>query len=62
MVNLQKLAFTVTEAAQAAHVSRPTIYRWMRMGGFPVARIGGWTRIPAEAFKKWIEEQAGVQE
>jgi len=32
----------------------------MKMDGFPVARIGGCTRIPAEAFKRWIDEKAGV--
>ena len=56
------LAYTVKAAASAAHVSRPTLYRWMAMEGFPVARIGGCTRIPVEAFRRWLEEQAGVSE
>ena len=30
--------------------------------GFPVAHIGGCTRIPAEAFKRWLNQQAGVSE
>lgn len=59
---MEKLAFTVSEAARAAGVSRPTVYRWIRIPGFPVARIGGCTRIPAEAFKRWIDKQAGVSE
>ena len=59
---MERLAYTVTEAAQAAGVSRPTIYRWTHMEGFPVARIGGCTRIPAEAFKRWLNQQAGVTE
>lgn len=62
MKNLDRLAYTPTEAAEVASVSRPTIYRWMRLDGFPVARIGGCTRIPAEAFKRWIDKQAGVTE
>lgn len=57
-----RLVYTVSEAAAAASVSRPTIYRWMHIDGFPVARIGGCTRIPAEAFKRWLDEQAGVRE
>ena len=60
MKNLDRLAYTPTEAAEVASVSRPTIYRWMKMDDFPVARIGGCTRIPAEAFKQWINQQAGV--
>lgn len=59
MINaFEPIAYSVTAAAQVAQVSRPTIYRWMRLTGFPVARIGGCTRIPAEAFKRWLEEQA----
>lgn len=56
------LAYSPTTAAKVAEVSRPTIYRWMNMEGFPVARIGGCTRIPAEAFKRWLNQQAGVSE
>lgn len=56
------LAYSPTTAAKVAEVSRPTIYRWMRLDGFPVARIGGCTRIPAEAFKRWLNQQAGVSE
>lgn len=59
---MEKLAFTVSEAARAAGVSRPTVYRWIRIPDFPVARIGGCTRIPVEAFKRWINQQAGVME
>ena len=59
---MEKLAFTVSEAARAAGVSRPTVYRWIRIPGFPVARIGGCTRIPVEAFRRWINQQAGVIE
>ena len=62
MENFDRLAFTPTEAARAASVSRPTLYRWMHIDGFPVAHIGGCTRIPVEPFKKWLHEQAGVNQ
>lgn len=62
MAVFEKLALTPSQAATAASVSRPTIYRWMRLEGFPVARIGGCTRIPAEAFRNWLNRQAGVRE
>lgn len=62
MEQINRLAFTPSQAAMAASVSRPTIYRWMRLDGFPVARIGGCTRIPAEAFREWLNRQAGVRE
>lgn len=56
------VAYSPATAAKVAEVSRPTIYRWMRLPGFPVAHIGGLTRIPAEAFKRWLNQQAGVSE
>ena len=62
MIAVEQLAFTPSQAALAASVSRPTIYRWMRLDGFPVAHIGGCTRIPADAFRDWLNQQAGVQE
>lgn len=37
MERTEQLAFTPSQAAAAASVSRPTIYRWMRLDGFPVA-------------------------
>lgn len=61
MTTSERIAYTTTEAASVAGVSRPTLYRWMNMEGFPVARIGGCTRIPAEAFKRWLEAQAGAR-
>lgn len=62
METANHLAYSPTTAAKVAEVSRPTIYRWMHIKGFPVARIGGCTRIPAEAFKRWLNQQAGVSE
>lgn len=35
------VAYSPATAAKVAEVSRPTIYRWMRLPGFPVAHIGG---------------------
>lgn len=54
---MEKLAFTISEAAQAAGVSRPTLYRWTHIQGFPVVRVGGITRIPVRAFENWLESQ-----
>lgn len=61
MAEFELLAYSAATAAKVAEVSRPTIYRWMRIDGFPVAHIGGCTRIPAQAFKQWLNAQAGVR-
>ena len=57
--NMERWALTVTDAARLASVSRPTLYRWMKLSGFPVLRIGGVTRIPARAFAVWLESRIG---
>ena len=48
MIAVEQLAFTPSQAALAASVSRPTIYRWMRLDGFPVAHIGGFRQMRSE--------------
>lgn len=58
--NTRRIALTISETARAVGVSRPTIYRWMERPDFPVARVGGVVRIPARAFERWLEAQAGV--
>ncbi len=60
--SIQPITYTVTQMAEAAQVSRPTAYKWMRMEGFPVVRIGRSPRIPVKAFERWLEKQAGVEE
>lgn len=54
------VAYTPTTLAEAMSVSRPTVYRWMRLPGFPVVRLGNCVRIPMKAFERWLDEQAGV--
>ena len=54
---MESLAYTPTALAAAMGGSRPTVYRWMRLPGFPVVRLGNCVRIPAKAFEKWLEDQ-----
>lgn len=53
----ERLAYSVTEAAKLAGVSRPTFYNWMRLPGFPAFKINGCVRIPAKGFSEWLEQQ-----
>lgn len=54
----ERVAYSVSELAHLVGVSRPTIYNWTKLPGFPVLRIGGVVRIPAGAFETWMNEQA----
>ena len=59
---VERLAYSPTELARLMEVSRPTVYSWLKIDGFPVVRIGGVTRIPAKAFEEWLNAQTGVSE
>lgn len=58
MDSVSRVAYRPVEAAQAAGVSTPVIYQWLRMEGFPAVKIGGCTLIPVRAFEAWLEMQA----
>ena len=58
--NLDRLAYTVSGFAEAMEVSRPTVYKWMRLPGFPVLKIGGCTRIPARAAEQWLNKKTEI--
>lgn len=61
---MDKHLLTVTELANREGVSRPTVYQWTRMEGFPAVRLGehGRIRIPVAAFDRWLEETAKKQQ
>ena len=54
---MEILAYTPTTLAEAMCVSRPTVYRWMNLPGFPVAKLGNCVRIPVRAFERWLDER-----
>ena len=51
---------TVTEAARLLSVSRPTIYKWCGIAGFPAVKIGGCTRIIAGDLIDWARSQGKI--
>ena len=56
-MSADKLLLSITEAAYALSVSRPTIYNLLKTDGFPVVRIGGRTMISADGLRRWVEIQ-----
>lgn len=43
-------------------VSRVVAYELTHRRGFPVVRIGRCIRVPRDAFLRWLEQQARVEE
>lgn len=54
---MERVLITVAEAARLLSVSRPTIYKWSHVAGFPAVKIGGCTRIIAGDLIEWAQSQ-----
>ena len=57
---MDKLAYSITEAAHVLGVSRPTVYALIKQPGFPVFQIGGRKLVSVEGLKNWIRDQTEV--
>lgn len=55
----EKIALSITEAAAALGVSRPTMYNIARTEGFPAFKIGNRTLISRKGLEMWVQERAG---
>lgn len=52
----EKLAYRVTEAAEALGISRAKAYELIASGNIPSVRVGASIRVPVAALRSWIEE------
>ena len=57
---MDKLAYSITEAAHVLGVSRPTMYALIKQPGFPVFQIGGRKLVSVEGLRDWIRSQTEV--
>lgn len=55
----KKIAVSVSEAAQLLGLSRPTVYKLIHRGDFPVMRIGSRTLVHREKLEEWAAAQTG---
>lgn len=53
----KKVLLSVAEAAEALGVSRPTLYKLIRIDDFPSVRIGSRTLINARKLQDWADRQ-----
>ena len=56
-----KITVSVTEAAQLLGLSRPTVYKLIHRGDFPVLRVGTRTLIHRARLEEWAERQMEKQ-
>lgn len=57
MPTKEKIAISVTEAAELLGLSRPTVYKLIHRGDFPVMRIGTRTLIHRGKLEEWAAAQ-----
>lgn len=53
----EKLALSVTEAAEALGISRRSLYNLMKADGFPVLELGGRRVIPVDLLQQWMHKR-----
>ncbi len=56
------LVLTMRHIQEITGLSKPKVYELAHTRGFPVVRFGRALRVPRDAFLRWLNEQAGVQE
>ena len=54
----EKMALSVSEAAELLGVSRPTVYKLLRRADFPGFRVGSRQLVSREGLARWVAEQA----
>lgn len=52
-----KMLLSISEAAAALGISRPSIYRLLHTEDFPVVHLGGRVLIPTKQLEDWIDAQ-----
>lgn len=58
----EKLALSISEAAESLNVSKPTLYNLLRIDGFPSFKVGSRTLISADGLRAWVEQQSKKEE
>ena len=59
---MAELTLSITEAAKALGVSRPTMYQIINREDFPAFRLGGRVLISRELLAEWVKRQAKKEE
>ncbi len=55
---MEQLLLRVEEAARSLGICRSKAYDLVSRGELPTIRVGRVVRVPAEALRRWVEEQA----
>lgn len=56
---MDRILLRVGEAAELAGIGRSSGYELVRSGEWPAIRVGTSIRIPADALRRWVDDQLG---
>ena len=56
---MERLLLKAEEVASVLGVGRSKVYQLAGTGDLPVVRVGRSMRFPADALRRWVEEQTG---
>lgn len=59
---LDKLTYSVAEAAEVLGISRPKVYDLLHRDDFPSFKIGGRVLVSVEGLRHWVAAQVGGTE
>lgn len=51
----ERRCYTVEDLETMLFVSRPTVYRLLKLSKFPWFKVGSTYRIPKKSFDEWLE-------
>ena len=57
-VKIQKLTYSVKEAAEALGVSESKMYQIIRTDGFPLIELGGRKLVSVAGLARWVDNMA----
>lgn len=57
---MEKMCYSITEAARVLGISRPTLYALLDQPGFPAFRVGNRRLVSVEGLRDWVRNQAEV--
>lgn len=58
---MEKMALSVTEAAELLGVCPKSVYNLCHAEGFPAFRVGNRTVVSRAGLERWVQEQAEKQ-
>lgn len=58
--NIRPITVSTTEAARLLGISKPSVYRLIHRGDFPVLHVGNRTLVSLAGLDEWVKNQTQI--